>query len=126
MTARDTAVTVLAEVLADTASWANHGIPVDEYRVKVAGRVVDAIIAAVQPASEASDEANPYVGWDEEPDDDTLDEFIAKDVESVHFEALDDCRWYANVKLNDGQLWTLNFGSVTGRAKGYANAEQVE
>lgn len=69
---------------------------------------------------------NPHVGWDEPPDDETLDEFIARDVELVHFEALDDCRWYANIKLADGQLWTLNFGSVSGRARGYANAEQVE
>lgn len=77
--------------------------------------------AAVPPTRE-----NPHVGWDEPPDDDTLDEFFATDVESVHFEALDDCRWYANVKMRDGQLWTLNFGSVSGRARGYANAEQVE
>lgn len=69
---------------------------------------------------------NPEIGWDEPPDDDTLDEFIAHDVAQVHFEALDDCRWYANIKLADGQLWTLNFGSVSGRARGYANAEQVE
>lgn len=70
--------------------------------------------------------ANPHLGWDEPPNDDTLDEFIAQDVQWVHFEALDECRWYANIKLANGQLWTLNFGSVTGRARGYANAEQVE
>lgn len=71
-------------------------------------------------------EENPVVSWDEPPDDDTLDEFVARDVDCVHFEALDDCRWYANIFMRDGQIWTLNFGSVTGRAKGYANADQVE
>ena len=69
---------------------------------------------------------NPRIGWDEPPDDETLDDFVATDVKSVHFEALDDCRWYANIELNDGQLWTLNFGSVSGRARGYANAELIE
>lgn len=69
---------------------------------------------------------NPYLGWDEPPDDANLDEFIAHNVKAVHFEALADCAWYANVYMADGQVWTLNFGSVTGRAKGYANAEQVE
>jgi len=69
---------------------------------------------------------NPYLGWDEPPDDTTLDEFIATEVSSVHFEALDKCRWYANIHLADGQVWTLNFGSVSGRAQGFANAEQVE
>lgn len=71
-------------------------------------------------------DGNPRLGWDEPPDDETLDEFFATDVESVHFEALDDCRRYANIKLNNGQLWTLNFGSISGRAKGYANAERIE
>jgi len=66
-------------------------------------------------------ELNPRLGWD----DGSLDEFFATDVDWVHFEALDNCRWYANVRLRDGQLWTLNFGSVTGRARGYAAAEQV-
>lgn len=69
---------------------------------------------------------NPHLGWDEPPDDDNLDEFIATDVKAVHFEALDDCRWYANVELVNGELWTLNFGSVSGRARGYANAERVQ
>lgn len=73
-----------------------------------------------------SDEPNPRVSYDEEPDDDTLDDFMARDVEWVHFEALDDCRWYANVQLRNGELWTLNFGSVTGRARGYAHAERIE
>lgn len=71
-------------------------------------------------------EENPRISWDDEPYESPLDEFFATNVESVHFEALDDCRWYANIRLNDGQLWTLNFGSLSGRARGYANAEQVE
>lgn len=84
-------------------------------------------VANNRPRSECPpDKPNPHLGWDEPPDDETLDEFIATDVRMVHFEALDDCRWYANVFMNDGQVWTLNFGSVTGRAKGFANAEQVE
>lgn len=71
-------------------------------------------------------EENPRIGWDDEPYESPLDEFFATNVESVHFEALDDCRWYANIRLNDGQMWTLNFGSLSGRARGFANAEQVE
>ena len=69
---------------------------------------------------------NPRIGWDEPPDDETLDEFVATDVAMVHFEALDDCRWYATIELDDGQLWQLNFGSVSGRARGYANADLIE
>lgn len=69
---------------------------------------------------------NPRIGWDEPPDDGTLDEFVAFGVKLVHFEALDDCRWYANIELYDGQLWTLDFGSVSSRARGYANAELVD
>jgi hypothetical protein len=66
---------------------------------------------------------NPRLGWD---DDKKLDELVARDVDCVHFEALDDCRWYANIHMRDGRVWQLNFGSVNSRAKGYANAEQTE
>ena len=55
--------------------------------------------------------------------DGTLDDFVAVDVQMVHFEAVDDCRWYATIFLDDGNIWTLNFGSATPRAKGFANAE---
>ena len=58
--------------------------------------------------------------------DGTLDDFFVRDVELVHFEALDDCRWYATVVLNDGQIWTLNFGSLSRLVGGYARAERVE
>lgn len=47
-------------------------------------------------------------------------------VDTVHFEALDQSRWYANVYLNDGQVWTLNFGAKNPAAHGYANAEQIQ
>jgi hypothetical protein len=73
-----------------------------------------------------SQEPNPRISWDEPPDDETLDDFMARDVKWVHFEALDECRWCANIKLANGQLWTLTFGSITGRARGYASAERVE
>ena len=67
-------------------------------------------IETVDARKETSE--NPHVGWDD-PDDcgtDDLDEFIARDVDTVH------------VYLNDGQVWTLNFGA----AHGYANAEQIQ
>jgi hypothetical protein len=66
---------------------------------------------------------NPRVSFDEPPYGENLDDFLATDVHSVHLEALDNCAWYCNVWLNNGDLWQLNFGSVTGRAKGYANAD---
>jgi hypothetical protein len=66
---------------------------------------------------------NPRVSWDQPPNEETLDDFLALDVHSVHLEALDDCSWYCNVWLNNGDLWQINLGSVTGRAKGFANAE---
>jgi hypothetical protein len=66
--------------------------------------------------------ANPRVGTDE---DGTLDDFLATDVQMIHFEALDDSQWYATVKLANGELWQLNFGAINTRARGYARAEQV-
>lgn len=58
--------------------------------------------------------------------DGTLDDFYAENIDTVHFEALDNCQWYANVQLRNGQLWTLNFGALNSRARGYANAERIE
>ncbi|MCV7100060.1 hypothetical protein [Mycobacterium palustre] len=65
---------------------------------------------------------NPRIGLDE---DGTLDDFAATNVESVHFEALDDTAWYASITLRGGREWQLNFGAHNPRARGYARAEQV-
>lgn len=56
-------------------------------------------------------------------DDGTLDDFMARDVAMVHFETLDESRWYATVQLANGEFWQLNFGAVNDRAKGYARAD---
>lgn len=66
---------------------------------------------------------NPRVNLDE---DGTLDDFAAEDVKLVHFEALDDTRWYATITLASGEMWQLNFGARDPRARGYARAEQVQ
>lgn len=98
----------------------------DEYGLEKAGEYLALMFEAVDARKETSE--NPHVGWDD-PDDcgtDDLDEFIARDVDTVHFEALDQSRWYANVYLNDGQVWTLNFGAKNPAAHGYANAEQIQ
>jgi len=65
---------------------------------------------------------NPRIGLD---DDGTLDDFFAKGVESVHFEALDEAAWYANIHMADGRVWQLNFGAKNSRAHGYAKEERV-
>jgi hypothetical protein len=65
---------------------------------------------------------NPRVSLDE---DGTLDDFCATDVQMVHFEAIDDARWYATVELANGQVWQLNFGAQNSHSRGYARAEQV-
>lgn len=67
--------------------------------------------------------ANPRITNDP---DGTLDDFQATDVKMVHFEALDESRWYATVELNDGRVWQLNFGAVNPTARGYAFAELIE
>lgn len=66
--------------------------------------------------------ANPRIGLD---DDGTLDDFYATGIQSVHFEALDDAAWYANIRLSDGRFWQLNFGAKNPRARGYAREERV-
>ena len=65
---------------------------------------------------------NPRISLDS---DGTLDDFMANDVKMVHFEALDESRWYATVELTDGQVWQLNFGAQNPRSYGYARAEAV-
>lgn len=56
-------------------------------------------------------------------DDGTLDDFMARDVAMVHFEALDESAWYATIQLANGDVWHLDFGAKSPRAKGYAKAE---
>ncbi len=64
----------------------------------------------------------PHIGLDE---DGTLDEFIAHDVEAVHFEAMDEAEWWLAFTLRTGDVWHLNFGARNPRAKDYARAERV-
>lgn len=54
-----------------------------------------------------------------------LDDFLATDVQSVHFEANDDSQWYATITMRGGEVWQLKFGAKNPAAKGYAFAEQV-
>lgn len=65
---------------------------------------------------------NPRIQLDP---DGTLDDFMATDIAMVHFEALDQSRWYATVELNDGRIWQLHFGAENPRAYGYAHVEQI-
>lgn len=65
---------------------------------------------------------NPRIGLD---DDGTLDDFYATGVQSVHFEAIDESAWYANIHMDDGRIWQLNFGAKNSRAHGYAKAERA-
>lgn len=66
---------------------------------------------------------NPRVSLDE---DGTLDDFAATDVENVHFEAIDDARWYATIQLRNGEVWQLNFGAQNPHVRGYERAERVQ
>ena len=58
-------------------------------------------------------------------DDGTLDDFCAVDVKLVHFEATDDADWYATIELVNGEIWQLNFGAFSPKAKGYARADKI-
>lgn len=69
-----------------------------------------------------SGEENPRV----EEYEGNLDDFLASDVQGVHFEAIDQSRWSATVTMRDGEVWQLSFGAVNPNAKGYASAEKVE
>lgn len=66
---------------------------------------------------------SPRISLDE---DGTLDDFAASSVEAIHFEAIDQSRWYLTVILHGGDIWQLNFGAQNPSAKGYARAERVE
>ena len=52
--------------------------------------------------------SNPRIGLDA---DGTLDDFMARDVDMVHFEALSESRWYATIRLSDGRVFQLNYGA---------------
>lgn len=69
-------------------------------------------------------QTNPRVAFDE--DGATLNDFAATAVEGIHFEAIDDARWYATILLKNGETWQLDFGARNPRARGYARAERVE
>ena len=59
-------------------------------------------------------------------DPDGLDDFYATDVTMVHFEALDQSRWYATIELADGRIFQLYFGATNPKAGGYADIEQIQ
>jgi hypothetical protein len=67
-------------------------------------------------------EENPRV----EEYDGNVDDFLASDVQAVHFEATDQAQWYATVTMRSGEVWQLRFGAKNPNAKGYAIAERVE
>jgi hypothetical protein len=69
-----------------------------------------------------SGEENPRVS----EYDGQLDDFLASDVQGVHFEATDQAQWYATVTMRNGEVWQLRFGATNPRARGYAIAEKVE
>lgn len=58
--------------------------------------------------------------------DGTLDDFHVTNVKTLHFEAIDQSRWYATVILDSGEEWQLDFGAQNANAKGYARAEQID
>jgi hypothetical protein len=53
-----------------------------------------------------------------------LDEFVLKDVASVHFEAMGDSQFWIGITANDGRSWMINCGAVNHRARGYAFVEE--
>lgn len=72
--------------------------------------------------------SNPRIKLDESWDDPAnhLDDFMATDVATIHFEANDQSQWYMTVELNDGQVWQLHFGAKNPQAFGYAFVEQID
>lgn len=69
-----------------------------------------------------SGEENPRI----QEYDGELDDFLASDVQAVHFEATDQSQWYATVTMRDGPVWQLTFGAKNVNAKGFAHVEQIE
>ena len=67
---------------------------------------------------------NPIVRYDSEAEGGQLDEFIAFDVESVHFEAMSNNTWWIGIVLHDGRMWAINCGALNGRTKAYAHCEE--
>ena len=84
--------------------------------VAVEGREVDVAEAPVKFAYEPRvvDDANGH-----------LDDFLARDVRMVHFEATDESAWYATIELAGGAVWQLHFGADEPSRPGQSRAERV-
>ncbi|MCG7596330.1 hypothetical protein [Mycobacterium sp. PSTR-4-N] len=54
-----------------------------------------------------------------------LDDFLARDVRMVHFEATDESAWYATIELADGTIWQLHFGARDPSQPGYSRSERI-
>jgi hypothetical protein len=52
-----------------------------------------------------------------------LDEIVANNVKSIHFEQMGESQFWMSLELSDGEYWHVNFGAVNDKAKGYAHAE---
>jgi hypothetical protein len=67
---------------------------------------------------------DPIIRYDD--DDETLDEFVAHDVKTVHLEAMGRASWWIGVELHDGRTWHINVGAHNDRAKAFAVVDQVD
>jgi hypothetical protein len=76
----------------------------------------------LEPEETWTGEPNPRI----EEYEGQLDDFLASDVQAVHFEATDQSQWCATITMRDGGVWQLTFGAKNPNAKGHAHAEQVE
>jgi hypothetical protein len=55
-----------------------------------------------------------------------LDEIIAKDIASLHFEAMGVAQFWMKITTRAGEEWHINFGAKNTQAKGYSFAEHDE
>lgn len=69
--------------------------------------------------------SEPIIRYAEMPEGREFDEFIARDVKSVHVEAMGSVSWWIGVELHDGRMWHINLGAVNDRAKAFAVCEEV-
>lgn len=53
-----------------------------------------------------------------------LDEIVARDVKSLHFELMGDAQVWMLIELSNGEQWHVNAGAANRRAKGYSFAEE--
>ena len=53
-----------------------------------------------------------------------LDEFSARDVWLVHFQALDRSQWHITLELANGDVWQVRFGASHPQVEGYAAMER--